>query len=175
MAYRFHEKILLRYLCKYPELHLQTVLPARLSHKYTVSDGLQKTPVPFLYTEASKVFSGGLCLDSEEKLFQYLAYVKAGTDDPMSEKSQAFQEFCRLLNRAKEIIASMYQGDEEEKERGKVWKVSDISDSDVEKVICSGIPVNKMGNLKKNVSFYSGKAFQSEKVQQTADQQHYES
>lgn len=43
----------------------------------------------------------------------------------------------------------MYQGDEEEKERGKVWKVSDISDSDVEKVICSGIPVNKMGNLKK--------------------------
>lgn len=101
------------------------------------------------YTEASKVFSGGLCLDSEEKLFQYLAYVKTGTDDPMSEKSQAFQEFCRLLNRAKEIIASMYQGDEEEKERGKVWKVSDISDSDVEKVICSGIPVNKMGNLKK--------------------------
>ena len=56
----------------------------------------------------------------------------------MSEKkSQAFQEFCRLLNRAKEIIASMYQGDEEEKERGKVWKVSDISDSDGKKVICN--------------------------------------
>lgn len=101
------------------------------------------------YTEASRVFSGGLCLDTEEKLLRYLAYVKAGADDPMSEKSQAFQEFQRLLNRAKEIIASMYQGDEEEKERGKVWTVTDISDSDVEKVICSGIPVNKMGNLKK--------------------------
>lgn len=101
------------------------------------------------YTEAARVYSGGLCLDTEEKLFQYLAYVKAGADDPMSEKSQAFQEFQRLLNRAKEIIASMYQGDEEEKERGKVWNVSEISDSDVEKVICSGIPVNKMGNLKK--------------------------
>lgn len=101
------------------------------------------------YTEASRVFSGGLCLDTEEKLLQYLAYVKAGADDPMSEKSQAFQEFKRLLNRAKEIIAAMYQGDEEEKERGKMWKAEDISDSDVEKVICSGIPVNKMGNLKK--------------------------
>lgn len=101
------------------------------------------------YTEASRVFSGGLCLDTEEKLLRYLAYVKAGADDPMSEKSQAFQEFQRLLNRAKKIIASMYQGDEEEKERGKVWTVTDISDSDVEKVICSGIPVNKMGNLKK--------------------------
>nr|WP_317348345.1 hypothetical protein [uncultured Blautia sp.] len=101
------------------------------------------------YTEAQKVYSGGLCLDTEEKLFQYLAYVKAGADDPMSEKSQAFQEFKHLLNRAKEIIASMYQVDEEEKERGKVWESSEISDSDVEKVICSGIPVNKMGNLKK--------------------------
>ncbi|MEE0744681.1 MAG: hypothetical protein U0M38_10165 [Blautia faecis] len=101
------------------------------------------------YTEAQKVYSGGLCLDTEEKLFQYLAYVKAGADDPMSEKSQAFQEFKHLLNRAKEIIASIYQVDEEEKERGKVWESSEISDSDVEKVICSGIPVNKMGNLKK--------------------------
>ena len=101
------------------------------------------------YTEAQKVYSGGLCLDTEEKLFQYLAYVKAGADDPMSEKSQAFQEFKHLLNRAKEIIASMYQVDEEEKERGKVWESSEISDSDVENVICSGIPVNKMGNLKK--------------------------
>ena len=55
----------------------------------------------------------------------------------------------RLLIRSKEIIAAMYQKDEEEKERGKVWHVFDISVSDVEKVICSGIPVNKMGNLKK--------------------------
>lgn len=101
------------------------------------------------YTEAVRVYSGGLCLDTEEKLFQYLAYLKAGRDDPMSEKSQAFQEFVRLLTRTKEIIAAMYQKDEEEKGRDKVWKVSDISDSDVEKVICSGIPVNKMGNLKK--------------------------
>ena len=50
---------------------------------------------------------------------------------------------------AKEIIAKMYQGDEAEKDRNKVWNISDITDSDVEKVICSGIPVNKMGNLKK--------------------------
>ena len=67
----------------------------------------------------------------------------------MSEKSQAFQEFVRLLTHAKEIIARMYQGDEVEKDRNKVWNISDITDSDVEKVICSGIPVNKMGNLKK--------------------------
>lgn len=101
------------------------------------------------YTDAPQVYSGKICLDTEEKLLAYLAYVKAGTDDPMSEKSQAFQEFVRLLTKSKEIIARMYQGDEEEKSRNRVWNISDITDSDVEKVICSGIPVNKMGNLKK--------------------------
>ena len=101
------------------------------------------------YKEATQVYTGEWHLDTEEKLLEYLAYVKAGTDDPMSEKSQAFQEFVRLLTHAKKIIAEMYQGDEEEKNRNKVWNISDISDADVEKVICSGIPVNKMGNLKK--------------------------
>ena len=55
----------------------------------------------------------------------------------------------KLYQHAREIIAAMYQKDEEEKERDKVWKASDITPSDVEKVICSGIPINKMGNLKK--------------------------
>lgn len=101
------------------------------------------------YKDAFMVYSGGLCLDNEEKLLQYLAYLKAGTDDPMSEKSQAFQELLRLLERAKEIIAAMYQQDEEEKNRERIWKAEDITPADVEKVICSGIPVNNMGNLKK--------------------------
>ena len=98
---------------------------------------------------AAKIYSGGLFLDDEEKLFQYLAYLKAGWDDPKSEKSQAFQEFMRLLERAREIIAAMYQKDEEERGRQKVWKAENITPSDLEKVICNGIPINKMGNLKK--------------------------
>ena len=65
------------------------------------------------------------------------------------KKSQAFQEFQRLLQRAKEIIAAMYQKDEEEKGRNKIWKAENITPSDLEKVICNGIPINRMGNLKK--------------------------
>lgn len=95
------------------------------------------------------ILSGGFCLDSEEKLFQYLAYLKAGWDDPKSEKSEAFQEFQKLLDHAKRIIAAMYQKDEEEKNRHKVWNAENITPSDLEKVICNGIPINKMGNLKK--------------------------
>ena len=60
------------------------------------------------------VYGTGLCLDSEEKLLEYLAFLKGRCDDPKSEKSQAFQEFMILLERARKIIAAMYQQDEEE-------------------------------------------------------------
>lgn len=43
----------------------------------------------------------------------------------------------------------MYQKDEEEKGRNKIWKAENITPSDLEKVICNGIPINRMGNLKK--------------------------
>ena len=93
--------------------------------------------------------SNDLCLDTEEKLLKFLARLKAKRDDPMSERSQAFREFDRLLYHAKQIIAGLYQHDEEEKGGDKVWTAEKITPSDVEKVICSGIPINKMGNLKK--------------------------
>ena len=80
---------------------------------------------------------------------EYLAFLKGRHDDPKSEKSQAFQEFMILLERARKIIAAMYQEDEEENGGKKIWKPENISASDLEKVICSGIPINKMGNLKK--------------------------
>lgn len=94
-------------------------------------------------------FGRDFIIDTEEKLLKYLAYLKGGYEDPKSEKSQAFQEFLCLLKEAKEIIASMYCKDEEERGRGKVWTAENITPSDVEKVICSGIPINNMGNLKK--------------------------
>ena len=72
----------------------------------------QMTPVEKKTGEI--VYGTGLCLDSEEKLLEYLAFLKGRHDDPKSEKSQAFQEFMILLERARKIIAAMYQEDEEE-------------------------------------------------------------
>ena len=95
------------------------------------------------------LYGGGICIDCEQKLLEYLAYLKGKTDDPKSETSPAFQEFMKLYTRAQEIIAAMYQKDEEEQNRNKIWKAQNITPSDMEKVICSGIPINSMGNLKK--------------------------
>ena len=101
-----------------------------------------KTIEPAAHNDiVAEAMSGKFIIDTEKKLLQYLACLKAGWDDPMNEKSQAFQEFQRLLQRAKEII--------EEKGRNKIWKAENITPSDLEKVICNGIPINRMGNLKK--------------------------
>lgn len=105
--------------------------------------------VPWEKKPGEVVFGRDFTIDTEEKFLKYLAYLKGGYEDPKSEKSQAFQEFTRLLQEAKEIIAAMYSKDEEERGRGKVWTAENITPSDVEKVICSGIPINNMGNLKK--------------------------
>ena len=72
------------------------------------------------------MYGTGLCLDSEEKLLEYLAFLKGRHDDPKSEKSQAFQEFMILLERARKIIAAMYQEDEERKRWQKDLKPENI-------------------------------------------------
>ena len=118
-------------------------------HKAEELKKLYETLAPDSGKEGMALPDVYLCLDSEDNLTEYLAYLKAKRDDPMSEKSRAYQEFCILLDRAKNIISKMYQHDEEEKGGVKVWTAEKITPSDVEKVICSGIPINKMGNLKK--------------------------
>ena len=91
-----------------------------------------KTIEPAAHNDiVAEAMSGKFIIDTEKKLLQYLACLKAGWDDP------------------KEIIAAMYQKDEEEKGRNKIWKAENITPSDLEKVICNGIPINRMGNLKK--------------------------
>ena len=122
-------------------------------YPYGKADELKKAYnaiAPARDTEAaSLLFGQDFSLDSEADLMRCLSYLKAGWDDPGSEKSKAFVTFLSLLNRARSIIAAMYQEDEEEKGGERVWTASDITPADLEKVICNGIPVNSMGNLKK--------------------------
>ena len=120
---------------------------------YQKADELKKkyaTMEPDSSSDRKGFFDGGdLVVDDEETLLRYLASLKAGWENPLSEQSKAFIKFTELLTRAKGIIARMYQDDEDEKGRGRVWTWQDITPADLEKVICNGIPVNSMGNLKK--------------------------
>ena len=122
-------------------------------YPYAKADALkrayEKLPPASPKPPLSKLFDNDLVIDNDDDLLWYLSCLKACRDDPLSEKSTAFSEFMHLLERAKQLIAEMYQEDEEEKDRKRVWTADDITPADLEKVICNGIPVNEMGNLKK--------------------------
>ena len=104
---------------------------------------------PMKKNDHEVIYGTNVNLDSEQKLLDYLAYLKSGWVDPKSEKSQAFAQFMELFEHAKEIVAGLYQKDEEEQRGSRIWTAKNITPADVEKVICSGIPINEMGNLKK--------------------------
>ena len=87
-----------------------------------------------------------LFLLSEQNLLQYLRILKAkGISDDRAEA--AYAEFETLYERCCRIILSMYNEETQMDGSGKVWKREDIRPADLEKVLCSGIPVNEKNNL----------------------------
>ena len=87
-------------------------------------------------------------IGSEEELLLYLGRIKE--EDTWKQNQERASFTCmELAWRVKEIIAGIYQADEEWNGTGKKWKAEDITYADMEKMICSGIPVNGSGNLQK--------------------------
>lgn len=85
-------------------------------------------------------------LTEEQALITYLTWLKAiGIDDENQRRAE--QRFSVLLKNAKELIAEIYNQDEEEKKSRKVWTADMVTSGDVEKVIYCGVPVNDQGNL----------------------------
>lgn len=104
---------------------------------------------------------GQISLDREEGLWKYLYLLKKGSQDSGQE---AYRWFIRLMEHSRRIIARMYQRDVEEVRGTKRWSVQDISANDVEKVIFNGVPVDKMGNLKKMSASILSKHFAQKRL-----------
>lgn len=87
-------------------------------------------------------------LMSESNLTAYLKMLKyRGISE--SRREAAYVEFLKLYDRCRQIIADMYNMDAEFIDGGKKYNIKEISAYEVEKTLCSGIPVNKSGNLQK--------------------------
>ena len=89
-------------------------------------------------------------LEDEEDLLFYLACLKGSGEQ--SHQLNAYRHFSELVEEAREEIARYYTRDDDEddnKGRKKIWNSADISNGDIEKWICSGIPTTGNGNLMK--------------------------
>ena len=84
---------------------------------------------------------------NEEELKDLLAGIREGNTGA-SRGDRAFGHFLKLYDESRELIAGIYTEDEEI-QAGRKWTKEDITPADLEKMICSGIPVTGSGNLQK--------------------------
>ncbi|MCQ2492514.1 MAG: hypothetical protein MJ087_05690 [Lachnospiraceae bacterium] len=89
-----------------------------------------------------------LHIQSKDALREYLMYLKYiyKKDEIISF---AYVNFERLYRQCQELICDLYNKVEEQDETGKVYEPEDIREADIERVLCSGIPYTKKGNLEK--------------------------
>lgn len=85
---------------------------------------------------------------TEENLMRYLWNLRRNRVRIMRQNALK-DNFMYLYRQCCELIAGMYQDDANISASGKTWKAADIKPSDVEKVLCDGMPVTKNRNLQK--------------------------
>ena len=111
--------------------------------------------------ETSKMSTDEI-LQDEQSVLRYIAGIrKNGSVNLMQDATQKC--FYNLYATSKEIIAAIYNQDEmdkPEKER-REWTTDDVSAADLEKMLCSGIPMTDSGNLVKSNKSLLSKHFQN--------------
>ena len=87
--------------------------------------------------------------ENEEQLLECLNSLKSGFRNTQTRRE--LECFRELYDRCMDIIAEIYNRDEEEKpeKERRIWRKEDVSSADLEQMLCSGIPMTPSGNLTK--------------------------
>ena len=102
-------------------------------------------------------------LISEENLISYLSMLK-GRNFSDNKNQAAYEEFDRMYEKCRGIIADMYNEDSNYIDDDRLYTADDIKPGDIEKVIFSGVPVNKSGNLLKMSASRFNELFRSKRM-----------
>lgn len=100
---------------------------------------------------------------SEQNLLLYLRLLKSGSISD-GRKARAYEHFEELYRQCCEIICDMYNQAPDPAGKKKHWEVSDIRPADLEKVLCSGIPLSDKNNLKALSASRLGALFGNKKM-----------
>ena len=111
-----------------------------------------------------------LAVQDDQTLLNYLENFKGDMPMPLYSIT-AYKWFTDLYCQCKAVIAGYYNNDERElaKESGrksllKTWTTDEITESDLEKFLCSGIPTDKNGNLIKATASNLAKSFSGKRM-----------
>lgn len=107
-------------------------------------------------------------IDSDAALLAYLSRWKASNNAPQLSVS-ARKSFDGLFERAKELVAALYNAEEEAGRSRRTYRGDEITESDLEHIISSAIPLDRHGNLspgkasRLNAQF-AGKRFSRQRI-----------
>ena len=107
--------------------------------------------------------AGDFSPDNENELLSLLRRVKTSG---MTEQKAGLRRRCflSLYEKCREIIADMYQDDENIQGTKKDWTPEQISPADIEKMLSEGIPLTVNGNLKKMSASLLGRQFRQKRI-----------
>ena len=127
--------------------------PAEVIYRHCYSHGLP-------YIEAQKLLQ-------EYEQLEGCAGVGIDADKTVKQveyEKKAYDAFREALEAVQEIVAQIYNEDNAETGNKRVWTGADVSPADVERVLCSGIPVTGNGNLAKASASLLGRHFHQRRM-----------
>ena len=122
------------------------------------TDSCKRSTIPIAVKNTTDALNARL--NERTFMVHYLSLLMQ-SNTMQTQKKISYMHFVRLVEEAKKEVATMYNEDWFESDKGKHHIVSDISSADLEKVICSGIPVTKNGNLQKASASLLNRQFSS--------------
>lgn len=109
-------------------------------------------------------------IDDDQALLNYISVYRT-ENQKCSFSVTSYQWFESLYLKSRSIIADYYNNDETERleitkirTAKKAWAADDITEGDVEKIICCGMPMDKSGNLLKFSASKFSKHFDNKRL-----------
>ncbi len=116
------------------------------------------------YARAVSLMNGeATASDSEEKaLVDQIADLKQRAEDhTLNKRMQAFQT---VYSECRKLVAGLYQEENDTGGGSRTWRPEDIGPSDIEKMLCDGIPMTSGGNRMKMSHSLLNRQFRQKRI-----------
>ncbi len=131
--------------------------PCECIYKYCYSNNLP-------YSKAVSLLNGEASGDSpkEQTLIAGIEDLrKQGEDHPLKKRTQVFRAIYR---ECQQLVAEFYREENNTENGARTWRLEDIGPSDIEKMLCDGIPMTSGGNRMKMSSSLLNRQFRQKRI-----------
>ncbi len=116
------------------------------------------------YAKAVSLMNGEAAADQPEEkaLTEKISDLKKRAGNPsQNQREKAFQT---VYGECRKLIADLYQEENDAGDGSRIWRPEDIGPSDIEKMLCDGIPMTSGGNRMKMSNSLLSRQFRQKRI-----------